>query len=127
MKIRSFSLRLYAFLLTVIVAASLMQSCAPKAKEIPMESFVDIWFKIQSDQAFRQKYPDPVKAPDQELNPFTQPLGFTAADFRHTRTLIDRDDMMKKEFQAARDKMIDKLALETLNELQDKDSLANKP
>lgn len=92
-----------------------------------MESFVDIWFKIQSDQAFRQKYPDPVKAPDKDLNAYTEPFGFTAADFRHTRTLIDRDDLMKKDFQAARDKMIDKLALETLNELQDKDSLSNKP
>ncbi len=111
----------------LITAVLILTGCGLKNREIPMESFVDIWFRMQSDQAFRQQYPDPVKAPDHILTAYTEPFGFKADDFRHTWQAIDKDESMKKEFQEISKKHIDKMALETLNEMTEKDSLLNKP
>jgi hypothetical protein len=114
-------------ILFLIMIAFALTGCGSKDKEIPMDTFVSIWFKIQDDQSFRQQYPDPVKAPDKSLSVFTEPYGFTGADFKYTKNLIDRDDQRKKEFQDMTLTYIDKLALETLNEIQEKDTLLNKP
>lgn len=118
-----------ALILMVIisVASFSLSGCPSGAKDIPTETFVSIWFKIQDDQAFRNRYPDPVKASDEELSAFTQPFDYTAADFRQTKKRIDRDESRKKEFQELSRKHIDRLALETLNEMTERDSVTATP
>ncbi len=118
-----------ALILMVIISvvSFSLSGCPSGAKDIPTETFVSIWFKIQDDQAFRNRYPDPGKASDEELSAFTQPFGYTAADFRHTKKRVDRDEFHKKEFQELSRKYIDRLAMETLNEMTDRDTVTQTP
>jgi hypothetical protein len=118
---------IYGLFIFIMIIGFAQTGCGSKAKEIPMDTFVQIWFKIQDDQSFRQQHPNPVKAPDKTLSVFTEPYGYSGADFKHTKELIDRDDQRKKEFQDMTLKYIDKMAMETLNEIQDKDTSLNKP
>lgn len=113
-----------AFLLLAFAGtAAFHYGCAPKPKEIPLETYVKIWFKIQDDDAFRKKYQSPADAPTDELDRFTQPHGFSGLDFKYTKEEIDKNEVKKKQFNDLSVQMVTEMAVQTLNELKERDSL----
>ncbi len=72
--------------------------CSKPPKEIPMETYVNIWFTIFADDAFMKKHQSPAEATKEELEPFLKPFGFTPDDFKHTYHLINKDPDLKKKF-----------------------------
>ncbi len=106
-------------LVILIVAALGFSSCAPKEKEIPMETFVKMWFKAQSDDAFRKKYEKPIdQANAAELDVYAKPFGFSGNDLKYTYRIISKDSLKNSRFEDLR---MD----ETLRPLNDKPDTSN--
>jgi len=89
--------------------------CAPKVKEIPLDTFVKIFMSMAADEQFRQAYQRPEDAPVDELSKFTKAHGFTGEDFKLTMTQINQDEAKKKEFNDLFTKAIMEEAMKSLN------------
>ncbi len=90
--------------------------CASKPKEIPMDTFVKIFLKMAADENFIKKYQRPEEAPDNELEQFTVPFGFSGPDFKHTMGLINKDEQKKKQFNDVSTQAIMEEAMKSLDE-----------
>jgi hypothetical protein len=65
-------------------------SCSKPVKEIPMEKMATIVFKLAVDKKLN-KDQDPKTLEDAVIEPIAKAEGFTAADFKYTAELIDKD------------------------------------
>ncbi|MCK6543411.1 hypothetical protein L6Q79_12100 [bacterium] len=106
-----------ARIITLICIGAALYGCAPKAQEVPMETFVDIWIQAQSDSAFKVKYAKPfeeVTAAD--LEAFAKPYGYTGADMKFTTSeIISKNKNKENEFL----ERMNEATLRTLNEKPD--------
>ncbi|MBX7151485.1 hypothetical protein K1X84_07580 [bacterium] len=109
--------RSLGFIATIITIMALGWSgCAQKPKEIPMDAFVKIFLKMAGDEVFIKKYQRPEDAPIDEIEKFTQPLGYTGADFKHTMAEINKNDEKKKQFNDISTQAIMEEAMKSLDE-----------
>jgi hypothetical protein len=97
--------------------------CTQRPKEIPLEIYVKIWFQIQDDDTFRKKYKSPADAPTVELDRYTRPFGYDGSDFKYTKEEIDKSELKKKQFNDLSVQIVTEMAVQTLNELKEKDTL----
>jgi hypothetical protein len=100
------------WILTFAVTIALVSGCSKPPKEIPMETYVKIWFSVFADDDFMKKHQSPAEATNEELASFTKPFEFTPEDFKHTYQLINKDPEKKKKF--------DDLSLQYLSEKSSK-------
>jgi hypothetical protein len=96
---------LTSIVITVMIAGS---GCSKQPKEVPMETYVKIWFKVFSDDAFMKKHQSPAEASNDELEPFTKPFNYSPDDFKFTYKQINSNPDLKKKF--------DDLSLQYLSE-----------
>ena len=102
----------WIFIDVAIVAMILMSGCSKQPKEIPMETYVKIWFSVFADDSFMKKHQSPADAAKEELEPFTKPFSYTPEDFKFTYQQINKNPDMKKKF--------DDLSLQYLSEKSSK-------
>lgn len=95
-----------------IIAMIVISGCSKQPKEIPMETYVKIWFSVFADDAFMKKHQSPADATKEELEPFTKPFNFTPEDFKFTYQQVNKNSDMKKKF--------DDLSLQYLSEKSSK-------
>lgn len=95
-----------------ILAMIVISGCSKQPKEIPMETYVKIWFSVFADDAFMKKHQSPADATTEELEPFTKPFNFSPEDFKFTYQQINKSPEMKKKF--------DDLSLQYLSEKSSK-------
>lgn len=101
----------------------IVAACSTSGKEIPSPVMVRIWYRMQEDSVFRTTYAKPEKAPDSEIEPFTSVYGFKPADFKKTIRKMEQNESFRREFEQHRRAYVDSLALETLKEISDNDTL----
>ncbi len=100
-------------------------ACAPKAKEIPVDTCVKIFMSMAADENFRRSYQRPEDAPSTEIDKFAQPFGFTGEDFKLTMKLIKQDEKKNKEFNDISTKLLMDEAMKSLHD-EGSDSTSNE-
>jgi hypothetical protein len=106
-------MKLKWMLTAVVVTATIAAfGCAKQPKEVPMDTYVKIWFSVFADDAFMKKHQSPAEATKEELEPFTKPFNCSPEDFKFTYQQINKNPEMKKKF--------DDLSLQYLSEKSSK-------
>lgn len=89
----------------LILGGLLIAGCSPSAKEIPMEPMAKIIMKMSMENKLG-KDQHPKDMDNAVIEPFTRAEGFSAADFKYTVELIDKDEKKQKEFDEIMSKMM---------------------
>ncbi len=88
--------RAIAFLSIAVMTAFIVNACGQTAKEIPIEKMATIVFKMAMDKKL-EKDDNPSTLDASVVEPYAKAEGFTAADFKHTAALIEKDAEKNKQ------------------------------
>lgn len=106
------------WILTGVAVAAVMAAsgCSKQPKEVPMETYVKIWFKVFADDDFMKTHQSPADASNEELEPYTKPFNYTPEDFKFTYRQINKNPEMKKKFDDLSLQYLSEKSLKTLRE-----------
>lgn len=93
----------------MFAASVIVVACGGSAKEIPMDKMAKITLKLVMEGKI-EKDKSPNDLENAVVEPYAKEEGFTAADFKHTADLIDKDEKKQKEFE----EVIGKLMMEEM-------------
>jgi hypothetical protein len=88
------------------VAGVFLAACGGGAKEIPVEKMAKIFLKMMMENKIEKDHSDPKDMKDELVEPYAKAEGFTAADFKYTASLYDKDEKKGKEFGEVFGKMM---------------------
>jgi hypothetical protein len=97
-------MRYLKYLAPVIILIAV--ACGGGAKEIPTEKMAKIFLKMMMEDKIEKDHSDPKEMKDEVITPYAEAEGFTAADFKYTATLYDKDEKKGKEFGEVFGKML---------------------
>lgn len=93
------------FVTILALTGLLTAGCGRSVQEIPVEKMAKILLKMMMENKIgKDQHPKDVD--DAVIEPFAKEEGFTAADFKHTVAVIDKDEKKQKEFEEAMSKMM---------------------
>jgi hypothetical protein len=91
---------------TIILASIFWTACGGGAKEIPVETTARIYLKMMMENKIEKDHADPKDMKDETVEPYAKAEGFTAADFKYTTALYEKDEKKGKEFGEVFGKMM---------------------
>lgn len=101
--------RVLNVLAMMLAASVIVVACGGSAKEIPMDKMAKITLKLVMEGKI-EKDKSPNDLENTVVEPYAKEEGFTAADFKHTANMIDKDEKKQKEFE----EVIGKLMMEEM-------------
>ncbi len=96
------------------IAAIMFTACGSAAKEIPVDKMAKIFLKMMMESKIEKDHSDPKDMKDEIVEPYAKSEGFTAADFKYTASLYDKDEKKGKEFGEVFGKMMMEEMMKTM-------------